>query len=76
MHHSRISAFVLDCHVDDLATATEFWSKALGRPVASAPVDTDLESETILAITGFAKFQSIGSCASAVRAEAGDRQLP
>lgn len=41
MHHSRISAFVLDCQVDDLATATEFWSKALGRPVASADQDGD-----------------------------------
>jgi hypothetical protein len=41
MHHSRISAFVLDCQVEDLATATEFWSKALGRPVASADQDGD-----------------------------------
>jgi predicted enzyme related to lactoylglutathione lyase len=41
MHHSRISAFVLDCKVDDLATATEFWSKALGRPVANADQDGD-----------------------------------
>jgi catechol 2,3-dioxygenase-like lactoylglutathione lyase family enzyme len=39
--HSSISAFVLDCQVDDLATATEFWSKALGRPVASADQDGD-----------------------------------
>ena len=41
MHHSRISAFVLDCKVDDLATATQFWSKALGRPIASADQDGD-----------------------------------
>ncbi len=41
MHRSRISAFVLDCNVDDLATATEFWSKALGRAVASADQDGD-----------------------------------
>jgi hypothetical protein len=41
MHRSRISAFVLDCEVDDLATATEFWSKALGRAVASADQDGD-----------------------------------
>ena len=41
MHHSRISAFVLDCQADDLAIATEFWSKALGRPVASADQDGD-----------------------------------
>jgi predicted enzyme related to lactoylglutathione lyase len=41
MHRSRISAFVLDCQVDDLAKATKFWSKALGRPVASADQDGD-----------------------------------
>jgi predicted enzyme related to lactoylglutathione lyase len=41
MHHSRISAFVLDCQVDDLQTATEFWSRALGRGVASADQDGD-----------------------------------
>jgi catechol 2,3-dioxygenase-like lactoylglutathione lyase family enzyme len=41
MHHSRISAFVLDCKVDDLQQATEFWSRALGRPVASADQDGD-----------------------------------
>jgi hypothetical protein len=41
MHHSRVSAFVLDCQVDDLAAATEFWSKATGRPVASADQDGD-----------------------------------
>jgi predicted enzyme related to lactoylglutathione lyase len=41
MHRSRISAFVLDCNVDDLTRATEFWSKALGRGVASADQDGD-----------------------------------
>ena len=41
MHHSRISALVLDCKVDDLATATQFWSKALGRTIASADQDGD-----------------------------------
>jgi predicted enzyme related to lactoylglutathione lyase len=41
MHHSRVSAFVLDCQVDDLKTATDFWSRALGRGVASADQDGD-----------------------------------
>jgi predicted enzyme related to lactoylglutathione lyase len=41
MHHSRVSAFVLDCSVDDLSTATAFWSQALGRPVADADQDGD-----------------------------------
>lgn len=31
MHHSRLSTFVIDCQIDDLEAATEFWSKALGR---------------------------------------------
>lgn len=41
MHHSRISAYVLDCQVDDLKDAAEFWSKALGRPVESFDQDGD-----------------------------------
>ena len=41
MHRSRISAFVLDCKVDDLAAATQFWSNAIGRPVASSDQDGD-----------------------------------
>ncbi len=41
MHHSKISAFVLDCQVDDLGPAAEFWSKALGRPIASPDQDGD-----------------------------------
>jgi len=41
MHRSGVSAFVLDCRVDDLATATDFWSKALGRSLANADQDGD-----------------------------------
>jgi predicted enzyme related to lactoylglutathione lyase len=41
MHKSRVSAFVLDCNTDDLASATQFWSKALGRAVANADQDGD-----------------------------------
>jgi predicted enzyme related to lactoylglutathione lyase len=41
MHHSKISTFVFDCKTDDLTQAIEFWSKALGRPVASADQDGD-----------------------------------
>src|SRR5690606_18969138 len=40
-HKSRLSTFVLDCKVDDLAPHVEFWSKALGKPVASADEDGD-----------------------------------
>jgi predicted enzyme related to lactoylglutathione lyase len=41
MHRSRVSAFVLDCRVDDLAAATQFWSHALGRAVANTDQDGD-----------------------------------
>ena len=41
MHHSRLCAFVLDCKVDDLKNATEFWSRALGHPVANPDEDGD-----------------------------------
>src|SRR5487761_2131294 len=41
MHHSRLHALVIDCRVDDLDAATTFWSRALGKPVASADPDGD-----------------------------------
>lgn len=40
-HHSRISAFVIDCQVEHLDDATRFWSAALGRKVASHDQDGD-----------------------------------
>lgn len=40
-HHSRLSTFVLDCKVDDLAPHAEFWSRALGKPVAAVDQDGD-----------------------------------
>jgi len=33
MHRSRLSTFVLDCRVDDIDAAAQFWSQALGRAV-------------------------------------------
>jgi predicted enzyme related to lactoylglutathione lyase len=33
MHHSRLSTFVIDCKVEDLDAAAEFWSHALGRSI-------------------------------------------
>lgn len=41
MHHSRLSTLVIDCRVDDLAPAAEFWSRALGKPLASPDQDGD-----------------------------------
>jgi catechol 2,3-dioxygenase-like lactoylglutathione lyase family enzyme len=41
MHQSRLCALVLDCRTDDLATATHFWSAALGKPVGNPDEDGD-----------------------------------
>jgi hypothetical protein len=41
MHRSRLSTFVLDCAVDDLAPHIEFWSRALGKRIESADEDGD-----------------------------------
>jgi len=40
-HHSRLSSFILDCEVDDLAPHVEFWSKALGKRVEAVDEDGD-----------------------------------
>ncbi len=41
MHHSRLCTIVIDCHVDELAPVAEFWSRALGKPIASVDQDGD-----------------------------------
>jgi predicted enzyme related to lactoylglutathione lyase len=42
MHRSRLSTFVIDCKVEDLDAAAEFWSKALGRELQPAdPADPE-----------------------------------
>lgn len=41
MHHSRLSTIVIDCHVDELAPITDFWSQALGKPIDSVDQDGD-----------------------------------
>lgn len=41
MHHSRLCTLVIDCQVDDLAPAADFWSRALGKPIASVDQDGD-----------------------------------
>ena len=30
MHRSRLAALIIDCQTDDLSSAAEFWSQALG----------------------------------------------
>jgi len=41
MHHSRLCTLVIDCKVDDLKPVAEFWSRALGKPIASVDQDGD-----------------------------------
>ena len=33
MHRSRINGILIDCNVDDIGAAAQFWADALGRPV-------------------------------------------
>lgn len=40
-HHSGLVALVLDCRVDSLDAALDFWSAALHRPIASRDQDGD-----------------------------------
>src|SRR5688500_463193 len=40
MHKSRPCAFVIDCQVEDLDRAAEFWRQALGREVAPPQADS------------------------------------
>jgi Predicted enzyme related to lactoylglutathione lyase len=40
-HHSRLSTLVIDCRVDDLRPALDFWSAALGKPIAEPDEDGD-----------------------------------
>lgn len=41
MHHSRLCNLVIDCRTGSLDEATEFWSKALGKPVVTYDQDGD-----------------------------------
>lgn len=41
MHHSRLSTLVIDCQSIDLKQATDFWSKALGKPVVTYDSEGD-----------------------------------
>ena len=33
MHRSRINGILIDCNVDDIGAAAQFWAEALGRPI-------------------------------------------
>ena len=45
MHRSRLCAFVIDCHGDDIDAAAQFWSQALGRPIKPAHPEEPLYRE-------------------------------
>jgi hypothetical protein len=42
MHKSRLSTFVIDCKSEDVDTAANFWSAALGRKAYKVPDDDPL----------------------------------
>ena len=48
-HRSRLAGFIIDCQVDDLGVAADFWSKALGMRVGEHVVD---EPGEYTALTG------------------------
>jgi len=33
MHRSRINGILIDCEVEDIQAAAQFWAEALGRPI-------------------------------------------
>ena len=33
MHRSRINGVLIDCNVEDIGAAAQFWAEALGRPI-------------------------------------------
>ncbi|WP_437812258.1 VOC family protein [Sorangium sp. So ce1078] len=39
MHRSRLCSLVIDCKVDDIDAAADFWGRALGKPVKKAGPD-------------------------------------
>lgn len=56
MHRSRLGNIVIDCQTDDLLSAAEFWSAALGYPL---PRDPDAASNFIQLITPTGDVQVI-----------------
>ena len=40
MHKSQLAGFIIDCDTDDVETAAEFWSKALGLETENEPGDS------------------------------------
>ena len=45
MHHSRLGGLIIDCRAEDLQTAAEFWSQALG--YSASPADDPSTSKYV-----------------------------
>lgn len=56
MHKSRLGNIVIDCHTNDLLSAAQFWSAALGYPL---PQDLDATSRFIQLVTPPGEVQVI-----------------
>lgn len=41
MHHSRLAGIIIDCNTDDLTSATNFWSQALGYKAEDSSLPED-----------------------------------
>ena len=41
MHKSQLGGFIIDCQTDDLGSAAEFWSQALGYPMKTSDDPAD-----------------------------------
>ncbi|GAA4854424.1 VOC family protein [Luteimonas vadosa] len=52
-HRSRLAGFIIDCRVDDLDAAADFWARALGMRVADRDAgDADSEYQQFEATPG------------------------
>ena len=50
-HRSRLSGFIIDCNVDDLDAAADFWAQALGCNVADRDAGDDTADYQMLGDT-------------------------
>lgn len=41
MHRSALAGFIIDCQVDDLRSAADFWAAALGRKLRPSAAEED-----------------------------------
>ncbi|HTY49631.1 MAG TPA: VOC family protein [Steroidobacteraceae bacterium] len=60
MHKSRLGGIIIDCRTDDLESAAQFWSRALGFPIRGSTAEED-RGYSILAARGdqYAEVQRV-----------------